>query len=81
MHRAKVDVSNASINEKGQKLHLIIFQDQPGTGTSALVSESYQNNTSLIDNRNIFAPIISLVNIDEIWGSCECAYAIIFRMS
>ena len=29
MHRAKVDVSNASINEKGQKLHLIIFQDQP----------------------------------------------------
>ena len=46
-------------------------QDQPGTGTSALVADAYQNDTQLIDGRNLFAPDISLVNVDEIWGSSE----------
>lgn len=43
--------------------------DQPGTGTSALVAEAYQNDTSLIDGRNPFAPEISLVNAEQIWGT------------
>lgn len=46
--------------------------DQPGTSTSALVSEAYQNDTSLIDGRILFAPEISLVNVDQIWGAGEC---------
>lgn len=46
-------------------------QDQPGTSSSALVSEAYQNDTSIIDGRNLFAPEISLVNVDEIWGASE----------
>lgn len=43
--------------------------DQPGTGTSALVAEAYQNDTSLIDRRNFFAPELSLVNVNQIWGA------------
>ncbi|KAK7697005.1 hypothetical protein SLS64_013996 [Diaporthe eres] len=43
--------------------------DQPGTGTSALVAEAYQNDTSLIDGRILFAPEISLVNVEQIWGA------------
>ncbi|KAL1858857.1 hypothetical protein Daus18300_009855 [Diaporthe australafricana] len=43
--------------------------DQPGTGTSALVAEAYQNDTSIIDRRNFFAPELSLVNINQIWGA------------
>lgn len=46
--------------------------DQPGTSTSALVSEAYQNDSSLIDGRILFAPEISLVNVDQIWGAREC---------
>lgn len=42
--------------------------DQPGTGTSALVAEAYQNDTSIIDGRTLFAPEISLVNAEQIWG-------------
>lgn len=42
--------------------------DQPGTGTSALVAEAYQNDTSIIDGRILFAPEISLVNVEHIWG-------------
>lgn len=41
--------------------------DQPGTGTSALVAEAYQNDTSIIDGRILFAPEISLVNVEHIW--------------
>lgn len=43
------------------------LSDQPGTGVSALVSEIYQVNFSIIDNGNLFAPIVSLVNADQIW--------------
>lgn len=46
--------------------------DQPGTGTSALVAEAYQNDTSLIDGRILFAPEISLVNVEQIWGTGKC---------
>lgn len=42
--------------------------DQPGTSTSALVAEAYQNDTSLIDGQILFAPEISLVNAEQIWG-------------
>jgi len=42
-------------------------QDQPGTATYALVSTAYQNDTSIIDNRSLFGPAVSLVNIDELW--------------
>lgn len=45
--------------------------DQPGTGTSALVAGAYQNDTSLIDGRILFAPEISLVNVQQIWGAGE----------
>jgi len=45
--------------------------DQPGTGTSALVAEAYQNDTSIIDGRILFAPEISLVNVEQIWGAGE----------
>ncbi|KAK3356839.1 GMC oxidoreductase [Lasiosphaeria hispida] len=41
--------------------------DQPGTAAYALVSAAYQNDTSIIDNRSLFAPEISLINIDELW--------------
>ncbi|KAK7712225.1 hypothetical protein SLS63_012463 [Diaporthe eres] len=47
--------------------------DQPGTGTSALVAEAYQNDTSLIDGRILFAPEISLVNVEQIWGAVPVA--------
>lgn len=46
--------------------------DQPGTSTSALVSEANQNDTSLIDGRTLFAPEISLVNVEQIWDAGEC---------
>lgn len=41
--------------------------DQPGTGAAALVAEQYQNDTSIIDGRTLFAPELSLVNIEQIW--------------
>jgi choline dehydrogenase len=44
------------------------LNDQPGTTTTALVAEAYQNDTSIIDGGGVFAPEISLVNVDEIWG-------------
>lgn len=44
------------------------LNDQPGTGTSALVAEDYWNDTSIIDGRGPFAPEISLINVDELWG-------------
>ncbi|KAJ6516811.1 hypothetical protein C8R47DRAFT_1268497, partial [Mycena vitilis] len=45
------------------------LQDQPGTGLSALVQSANDSNTLLIDNRNIFAPVITLVNIDQLFGN------------
>ncbi|KAL5522853.1 hypothetical protein ACEPAG_8871 [Sanghuangporus baumii] len=45
------------------------LNDQPGTGTSALVTNSFQNDTGIIDGRNLFAPIISLANIDQLFGA------------
>ncbi|KAG5969558.1 hypothetical protein E4U55_002049, partial [Claviceps digitariae] len=49
------------------------LNDQPGTATSALVKKKYQNNTSLIDGGKLFAPEISLVNIDNIWPAAGAA--------
>ncbi|ROV96566.1 hypothetical protein VMCG_07803 [Cytospora schulzeri] len=43
--------------------------DQPGTGAAALVAEVYQNDTSIINGINLFAPEISLVNSDQVWGT------------
>lgn len=43
------------------------LNDQPGTDVSATVLSAVASNTSLIDGRNLFAPDISLVNIDEIF--------------
>ncbi|KAJ6787515.1 hypothetical protein PWT90_02278 [Aphanocladium album] len=51
------------------------LNDQPGAAVSALVSKPYQNDTSIIDGRNIFGPEISLVNIDQIWQSASSAIA------
>jgi choline dehydrogenase len=45
--------------------------DQPGTAASALVAEAYQNDTSIIDGRILFAPEISLINVEQIWGQGE----------
>ncbi|KAL1664706.1 hypothetical protein GGF50DRAFT_54311 [Schizophyllum commune] len=44
------------------------LQDQPGTGATALVNDANATNTGLIDNVNMFAPVISLVNMDEVFG-------------
>ncbi|KAK3369924.1 GMC oxidoreductase [Podospora didyma] len=43
------------------------LNDQPGTAAYALVSTAYQNDASIIDNRSLFAPEISLINVDELW--------------
>jgi choline dehydrogenase len=43
--------------------------DQPGTGTGALIKEAFWNDTGIIDNRNLFAPEISLINIDQLWSA------------
>ncbi|KAJ7113667.1 hypothetical protein C8R43DRAFT_1138514 [Mycena crocata] len=45
------------------------LQDQPGTGLSALVQTSNASSNLLIDNRNIFAPVITLLNIDQLFGA------------
>lgn len=60
--RQLVDLPGVGVNLVGQ----------PGTGTAALVVEEYQNDTSLIDGRILFAPEISLVNAEQIWGAGEC---------
>ncbi|KAI5120562.1 hypothetical protein M0805_002512 [Coniferiporia weirii] len=52
------------------------LNDQPGTSTSATVTNAYLNNTSLIDNVNLFAPDISLVNIDEIFDESSNVVAL-----
>lgn len=45
--------------------------DQPGTGAAALVAAPYQNDTAIIDDRILFAPEITLVNIRQIWQAGE----------
>ncbi|KAH8827160.1 hypothetical protein DL96DRAFT_1235009 [Flagelloscypha sp. PMI_526] len=49
------------------------LQDQPGTGLSALVKDQFTSNTSFIDGRNIFAPVIGLANIDNVFGTRAAA--------
>ncbi|KAG6181875.1 hypothetical protein E4U27_002097 [Claviceps purpurea] len=49
------------------------LNDQPGTATSALIKKEYRNDTSLIDGRTLFAPEISLVNIENIWPAGSSA--------
>ncbi|KAJ7132168.1 hypothetical protein C8R44DRAFT_871156 [Mycena epipterygia] len=49
------------------------LQDQPGTGLSALVQTVNASNDLLIDNRNIFAPVISLLDIDQLFGNKSAA--------
>ncbi|KAK4454486.1 hypothetical protein QBC34DRAFT_393518 [Podospora aff. communis PSN243] len=43
------------------------LNDQPGTATYALVSPYHQNDTLIVDEGGLFAPEISLVNMDELW--------------
>jgi choline dehydrogenase len=45
------------------------LQDQPGTSLSALVTNEAASNTSLIDGHSLFAPVIALSNIDDVFGS------------
>ncbi|KAH7092879.1 alcohol oxidase [Auriculariales sp. MPI-PUGE-AT-0066] len=45
------------------------LSDQPGTGTSALVNPVMMGNTSLIDGRNLFAPVITLPNLPQLFGA------------
>ncbi|TRM56925.1 GMC oxidoreductase-domain-containing protein [Schizophyllum amplum] len=45
------------------------LQDQPGTGVSALVQAANATNSLLIDNVNLFAPVISLVDIEQVFGA------------
>ncbi|TRM56924.1 hypothetical protein BD626DRAFT_516853 [Schizophyllum amplum] len=61
------------------------LQDQPGTGASALVKDANATNTELIDNVNMFAPVISLVDVDQVFGddsykkSMELGFGLIQR--
>ncbi|KAJ7065215.1 hypothetical protein C8F01DRAFT_982101 [Mycena amicta] len=51
------------------------LQDQPGTGLSALVDTANASNLLLIDNRGaIFAPVITLLNIHELFGNKSTKY-------
>jgi choline dehydrogenase-like flavoprotein len=43
--------------------------DQPGTAVSALLNAANASNPLLDDNVNIFGPIISLVNINQLFGN------------
>lgn len=49
------------------------LQDQPGTGVSALVQAANATNSLLIDNVNLFAPVISLVDIEQVFGSSSAS--------
>ncbi|KAF7324160.1 Alcohol oxidase [Mycena kentingensis (nom. inval.)] len=52
------------------------LQDQPGTGLSALLQSDNASSSLLVDNRNLFAPVISLLNIDELFGQKKSAHYI-----
>jgi choline dehydrogenase len=45
------------------------LHDQPGTSLSALVNFANTTNKLLEDSVNIFGPVISLVNMDQLFGS------------
>ncbi|KAM0751192.1 alcohol oxidase [Meredithblackwellia eburnea MCA 4105] len=45
------------------------LQDQPGTGLSALLDTANASNPLLVDNVNIFAPVITLANINQLFGT------------
>lgn len=69
-------IGNASIlEEAGIELTVELpgvgcnLVDQPGTGAAALVAEAYKNDTSIIDGVDLFAPELSLVNAEQIWGA------------
>ncbi|KAI0768271.1 hypothetical protein BD413DRAFT_605453 [Trametes elegans] len=49
----------------------MLNQDQPGTGTSALVNDANATNTNtdLIDNVNMFPPVIGPVHTDQVFNS------------
>ncbi|KAK6072795.1 glucose oxidase [Seiridium cupressi] len=53
----------------------VTLNDQLGTGTSVLVFEKYWTDTSIIDGRILFAPEVSLVNLDKVWGAEASTYA------
>jgi len=63
-----LDAANITqiVNLPGVGINLV---DQPGTGTSALVQGEFMSNTSLIDGRNIFAPVITLPNLEQLFGT------------
>ncbi|KAM0747252.1 alcohol oxidase [Meredithblackwellia eburnea MCA 4105] len=44
------------------------LHDQPGTGLSALLNAANNSNPLLVNNSNIFAPIITLPNINQLFG-------------
>ncbi|KAJ7695029.1 hypothetical protein B0H17DRAFT_1056102 [Mycena rosella] len=52
------------------------LQDQPGTGLSALVQPANASSPLIIDNRNLFAPVISLLNIDELFGNDSTKFSV-----
>ncbi|KAJ7355649.1 alcohol oxidase [Mycena albidolilacea] len=45
------------------------LQDQPGTALSASVQTANVSDTLLIDNRGLFGPVITLLNIDQLFGN------------
>ncbi|KIY52405.1 alcohol oxidase [Fistulina hepatica ATCC 64428] len=47
------------------------MQDQPGTSLSALVNSANQSNTLLIDDVNIFAPVIAQASVPQLFGESE----------
>lgn len=68
-------IGNASILQKAGIEQVVSLPgvgcnlvDQPGTGSAALVAEAYQNDTSIIDDSSLFAPVLSVINVEQIWG-------------
>ncbi|KAH8925577.1 GMC oxidoreductase [Atractiella rhizophila] len=47
------------------------LNDQPGTGLAALVTDAVANNTEYIDGVNIFAPIIALPGLAEMFPNAD----------
>ncbi|KAK1749758.1 hypothetical protein QBC47DRAFT_439789 [Echria macrotheca] len=50
------------------------LNDQPGTESAALLLDKYVNDTSIVDNRSLFAPEISVINGDELWGALSASH-------
>lgn len=45
------------------------LQDQPGTSLSALLTQAAAANSSLVDGHSLFAPLIALANINDLFDS------------